>query len=188
MLNTNKQVSRSYTECEHRERCHFLRMLCITVLFCLNSINPLLYLLTSLMRYGHMSIQFTQSLHWRCLTIKWRNSSVRDKHLCHVRIEASRSFNGSAVTIERLDEHTHTHDIEESFRIKNPRILVGYIKFEAAKKLLISSDFPCSSWCRHTRRLRAVGRCYGGPIYSDILKGIITATWEIISGMGMVSK
>jgi len=35
--------------------------------------------------------------------------------------------------IERLDEHIHTHDIEESFRIKNPSILRDYIKTEAAK-------------------------------------------------------
>ncbi|KAF8433176.1 hypothetical protein BGX38DRAFT_211774 [Terfezia claveryi] len=65
--------------------------------------------------------------------IKRRNSSVRDKHLCHVRIKVSRPVNGSAVTIERLDEHTHTHDVEESFRIKKPSILLRYIKSEAAK-------------------------------------------------------
>ena len=42
-------------------------------------------------------------------------------------------MDGTTVTIERLDEHTHTRDIEESFRIKKPSILLGYIKSEAAK-------------------------------------------------------
>lgn len=65
--------------------------------------------------------------------IKRRNSRIRDKHLCHVRIKVSRPVDGTAVTIERLDEHTHTHDIEESFRIKKPSILLGYLRSEAAK-------------------------------------------------------
>jgi len=30
--------------------------------------------------------------------------------------------------------------------------------------------------------------CYGGPIYSDISRGIIATRWEIISGTGMVIK
>jgi len=51
----------------------------------------------------------------------------------HVRTKISRPVDGSAVTIEHLDEHTHTHDIEESFRINKPSILVWYIKSEAAK-------------------------------------------------------
>jgi len=45
-------------------------------------------------------------------------SSIRDAHLCNVRIKASRPVNGTVVIFERLDEHTHTHDIEESFCIK----------------------------------------------------------------------
>ncbi|KAF8420011.1 hypothetical protein BGX38DRAFT_1202120 [Terfezia claveryi] len=48
-------------------------------------------------------------------------------------MKVSRLVDGSAVTIERLDEHTHSHDIEESFRIEKPSILPEYIKFEAAK-------------------------------------------------------
>ncbi|KAF8458120.1 hypothetical protein BGX38DRAFT_1265408 [Terfezia claveryi] len=65
--------------------------------------------------------------------IKRRNSSIRDKNLCHVRIKVSRPVDGTAVTIERLDEHIHSHDIEESFRIRKPSILLGYLKSEAAK-------------------------------------------------------
>jgi len=37
------------------------------------------------------------------------------------------------VIIECLDEHTHTHDIQESFRTKKPSILQDYIKSEIAK-------------------------------------------------------
>lgn len=65
--------------------------------------------------------------------IKRRYSSIRDKDLCHVQIKVSRPIDGTAITIERLNEHTHTHDIEESFRIKRPSILVRYIKAESAK-------------------------------------------------------
>jgi len=65
--------------------------------------------------------------------IKRRHSSIRDAHLCNVRIKVSRPVDGTVVIIERLDEHTHTHDIEESFRIKKPSILRDYIKTEAAK-------------------------------------------------------
>ena len=65
--------------------------------------------------------------------IKRRNSSIRDKDLCHVRIKVSRPVDGTAVVIERLDDHTHTHDIEESFQIRKPSILLGYIKSEVAK-------------------------------------------------------
>jgi len=125
-------------------------MLCITVLFCLNSINQLLYLqFDEVWPYINsvytMRVQKYECRLWKSSkpgtarvaaegkVIKRRNSSVRDKHLCYVRIKTSRPVDGSAVTIGRLDEHTHTQDIEESFRIKKPSILVGYIKSEAAK-------------------------------------------------------
>ncbi|KAF8418741.1 hypothetical protein EV426DRAFT_618294 [Tirmania nivea] len=65
--------------------------------------------------------------------LKRRHSSIRDKHLCHVQIKVSKPVDGTAVTIERLDSHIHTHDIEESFRIKKPSILQGYLKSEAIK-------------------------------------------------------
>jgi len=55
--------------------------------------------------------------------IKRRHSSIRDTHLCNVRIKVSRPVDDTVVIIERLDEHTHTHHIEESFRIKKPSIL-----------------------------------------------------------------
>ena len=65
--------------------------------------------------------------------IKRRHSSSRDKSLCHVQIKVSKPVDGTAVKIERLHEHTHTHGIEESFRINKPSILVGFIKSEVAK-------------------------------------------------------
>ena len=60
--------------------------------------------------------------------IKRRCSSIRDPGLCEVHIKVSRLVDGS-VTIERLDEHTHTHDIEESFRVKKPSIPLRQPKF-----------------------------------------------------------
>ena len=65
--------------------------------------------------------------------IKRRHSSIRDKGICNVRMKVSRLVDGSSVTIERLDSYVHTHDIEESFRIKKPTILLEYLKSEAAK-------------------------------------------------------
>ncbi|KAF8416249.1 hypothetical protein EV426DRAFT_512398, partial [Tirmania nivea] len=43
--------------------------------------------------------------------IKRRHSSIRTQDLCHVRIKVTRPVDGTTVTIERLDEHTHNHDI-----------------------------------------------------------------------------
>ena len=65
--------------------------------------------------------------------IKRRHSSIRDKDLCQVQIKVSRPVDGTAITVEWLNEHSHTHDIEETFRIKKPSILLGYIKTESAK-------------------------------------------------------
>ncbi|KAF8415879.1 hypothetical protein EV426DRAFT_628739 [Tirmania nivea] len=65
--------------------------------------------------------------------IKRRHSSIRDKYLCYVQIKVSKLVDGTAVTIERLDSHIHTHNIEESFRIKKPSILQEYLKSEAIK-------------------------------------------------------
>ncbi|KAF8414676.1 hypothetical protein EV426DRAFT_671625 [Tirmania nivea] len=65
--------------------------------------------------------------------IKRQHSSIWDKHLCHIQIKVSKPVDGTAVTIERLDSHIHTHDIEESFCIKKPSILQGYLKSEAIK-------------------------------------------------------
>lgn len=47
--------------------------------------------------------------------IKRRHSSIQDQGLCQVRINVSRPVDGSAVTIQRIDEYSHTHDIKESF-------------------------------------------------------------------------
>jgi len=58
---------------------------------------------------------------------------MRDTDLCNARIKVSRPVDGTSVTVERLDEHIHTHDIEESFRTKKTSIFLGYIKSEACK-------------------------------------------------------
>ena len=73
--------------------------------------------------------------------VKRRHSSVRNPGLCNVRMEVSRPVDGSPVTIERLDEHTHLHDIEENFRVKKPTILLDYITTEAVKNYSASQIF-----------------------------------------------
>lgn len=74
--------------------------------------------------------------------VKRRHSSIRDQYLCHVRIKVSRPVDTSLpVTIERLDEHTHSHDIEASFQIKKPSILVNCITTEAAKNYSAAQIF-----------------------------------------------
>ena len=73
--------------------------------------------------------------------IKRWHATIREQGLCHVRIKVSRLVNDTVVTIERLDDHTHTHDIEESFQIKKPSILVNSIKAEAAKNYSASQIF-----------------------------------------------
>ena len=65
--------------------------------------------------------------------IKRRCSSIRDPYLCNVRIKVSCFVDNTAVIVERIDQHIHTHDIEESFRIKKPSILTGFIKSEVVK-------------------------------------------------------
>ena len=66
-------------------------------------------------------------------TIKRRHSSIRDKNLCFVQIKVSQLVNGTEVTIERSNDHVHDHDIEESFQLKKPSILIDLIKSESAK-------------------------------------------------------
>ena len=72
---------------------------------------------------------------------KRRHSSIRDQYLCDVRIKVSRPIDSSNVIIEQLDDHTHTHDIEESFQIKKPSILVNCIKGEVVKNYSASQIF-----------------------------------------------
>ncbi|KAF8458932.1 hypothetical protein BGX38DRAFT_1325934 [Terfezia claveryi] len=81
-----------------------------------------------LQAYGTVRVQ-----KYECRLRKSRKSSVAQV--------ADTDVDGTAVTIERLDEHTHTHDIEESFQIKKPSILVGYIKSEAAKNYSASQIY-----------------------------------------------
>ena len=73
--------------------------------------------------------------------MKRRQSSIRDKYLCDVHIKVSRLVDGSAVVIERLDDNMHTQDIEESFRIKKPSILVNCVKAEVVKNYSPSQIF-----------------------------------------------
>ena len=65
--------------------------------------------------------------------IKRRNSGIHDKDICHVRIKMSRPIDGTAIVMERLNDHTHTHDIEECFQIRKPSMLLEYIKSEEAE-------------------------------------------------------
>ena len=91
---------------------------------------------------------------------KRRHTSIRDQYLCNVRIKVSRPVDGTAVIIERLDENTHTHDIEESFRIKKPSILVNAIKAEAAKGYSPSQIFYAlrgAGTAEGSERLGAIG-------------------------------
>ena len=75
-------------------------------------------------------------------TIKRRHSSIREKHLCHVRMKISRLVDGrQTVTVERLDEHAHSHDIEESFRVKKPTMLLNLLKAEVAKNYSASQIY-----------------------------------------------
>ena len=73
--------------------------------------------------------------------IKRRHSTIRDQGLCNVRIKVSHLVDGSEVIIERLDENIHTHDIEESFRIKKPSILLNCITVEASKNYSAANIF-----------------------------------------------
>lgn len=67
--------------------------------------------------------------------------SIRDSYLCNVRIKVSCFVDGSAVVVERIDEHLHTLDLEESFQIKKPSILTGYIKSEVVKNYSAAQIF-----------------------------------------------
>ena len=88
-------------------------------------------------------------------TIKRRHITVRDKHLSCSNEDIS--FSGrQTVTIERLDEHLHDHDIEESFRIKKLTILPNFLKAEAAKNYA-ASNIPCISWSRYIGRFKTSG-------------------------------
>ena len=62
--------------------------------------------------------------------------------------------------IERLDDHTHTHNIEESFQIKKPSILVNSITDEAAKNYSASQIFHAfrgAGTHEGSQRLQAIG-------------------------------
>jgi hypothetical protein len=66
--------------------------------------------------------------------INRRQSSVRDRDQCDVRMKIMRDVAPPhTVTIERLDEHEHTHDLEAGFRIRKPTILKRAIRAEVEK-------------------------------------------------------
>jgi len=144
----------SYHHHEHHIRMPAEVMMPISALCCLSSVNQLSYLPKYSMRYDRMSTQFIQSFSKSCCKLmvqyEFRNMSagfekagnqaqlklliarllnvgMRDTDLCNVRTKVSRPVDGTSVTVERLDEHIHTHDIEESFRTKKPSILLGCI-------------------------------------------------------------
>ena len=112
--------------------------------------------------------------------IKRRHSSIRDKDLCHVQIKVSRPVDGSAVTIERFNEHSHSHDIEESFRVKKPSILLGFIKCEAGKNYSaaqIYHAFRGAGTHEGSERLQELGgsslKRFGIPLYQFIERSLI---------------
>ena len=120
-------------------------MLCITVPFCLCSVNQLLYPLTSSMRYAHSfrgeQIQCNGTMRvqkYKCRLRKSRSSSttkvategkvIKRAVSVSIYVMFESEFLGlsvAAVIIECLDEHTHTHDIEESFHTKNQAPYAG---------------------------------------------------------------
>ena len=92
--------------------------------------------------------------------LKRRHSSIRDQYLCDVRIKVSRPIDASNVVIERIDGNTHTHDIEESFRIKKPSILVNSIKAEVVKNYTASQIFHAlrgAGTAEGSERLESIG-------------------------------
>ena len=98
--------------------------------------------------------------------IKCQHSGIHDQNLCHVRIKVSRPVDANLpITIERLDEHMHTHDIEESFQIKKPSILVNCITTEVAKNYSASQVFHA---------LRGAGTAEGSERLGDIGGSFLT--------------
>ena len=92
--------------------------------------------------------------------LKQRHSSVQDQHQFHVQIKVSRSVDGIAITIQQLDEHTHTHDIEESFQIKKLSILANSIKAKTVKGYSASQIFHAihgAGTAEGSERLEAIG-------------------------------
>jgi hypothetical protein len=67
--------------------------------------------------------------------VKSRITSVRVKDLCQVRMKTTRTLNEPiTITIERKDENTHTHSLEESFRLCGPPSAVKRIVHQEASK------------------------------------------------------
>jgi hypothetical protein len=67
--------------------------------------------------------------------VKNRITSVRMKDLCQVRMKMTRTLaEPITITLERKDENTHTHDIDESFRLCGPPSAVKRIVKEEASK------------------------------------------------------
>jgi hypothetical protein len=67
--------------------------------------------------------------------VKNRITSARVKDLCQVRMKTTRTLTEPiTVTLERKDENTHTHSLEESFRLCGPPSAVKRIVREEASK------------------------------------------------------
>ena len=97
--------------------------------------------------------------------IKRRHSTIRDKGLCDVQIKVTRPVDSSdsstlPITIERMNDHTHRHDIEESFRIRKPSILVAYLKFEASKNYSTAQIYHAFRGAHQQKRIFEIGRAH----------------------------
>jgi hypothetical protein len=56
--------------------------------------------------------------------IQRRNTSIRQKDLCKVRITVTRTVATSLVSVKRIGEDCHSHTIEDSFIAKRPKFLL----------------------------------------------------------------
>ena len=75
--------------------------------------------------------------------IKWRNSSIREKDQCLVTVKLTRQITGSnpTVTLERKDEHQHSHPLETSFMVKKSKQVQELINKETAKNYSAAQIF-----------------------------------------------
>ena len=116
-------------------------------------------------------------------TIKRWHSCVRSRGLCQVRMKISRLVEGRrTATVQLLDEHIHTHDIEVSFRIKKPSILLKALNQHCPAPGSTKAGHVCTTaWSdvtssHHCRPLcimapKAQGRCW-------FIKGASIIAWN----------
>jgi len=84
-------------------------------------------------------------------------------YLRNVRIRVSRPVDGTVVIIERLDEHTHTYDIEKSFRIKN-QVYCGTISKLKQPKIIPQPKYTMQSEVQVHIGSERLGELGGSPL------------------------